>query len=112
MVLEALCCKHRGQSQHLKRDGTTPAGTQPYRCFDCGRTARRPGRSQTYSHKAPDPLGKEQITQMVLNKAAIRDTARSLGVNRNTLSAPFKKNGAARAVVQWFMLTLSTSIEA
>ncbi|RZM05847.1 MAG: hypothetical protein EOO88_54290 [Pedobacter sp.] len=34
---------------------------------------------------------KEQITQMVLNGAGIRDTARILGVNRNTVSAQFKK---------------------
>ena len=52
---------------------------------------RRPGFVQTYTHKARDPLVKEQITQMVLNGAGIRDTARILGVNRNTVSAQFKK---------------------
>jgi transposase-like protein len=64
---------------------------------------RRPGFVQTYTHKARDPLVKEQITQMVLNGAGVRDTARVLGVNRNTVSAQFKKNGAARAVVKSFM---------
>jgi hypothetical protein len=50
---------------------------------------RRPSFVQTYTHKARDPLVKEQITQMVLNGAGIRDTARVLGVNRNTFSAQF-----------------------
>ena len=61
------------ESLHVKRYGTTRAGTQRYRCFDCGRTF-----VQTYTHKARDPLVKEQITQMVLNGAGIRDTARVL----------------------------------
>jgi transposase-like protein len=52
---------------------------------------RRPGFVQTYTHKARDPLVKEQITQMVLNGAGVRDTARILGINRNTVSAQFKK---------------------
>jgi len=47
---------------------------------------------QTYTHKARDPLVKEQITQMVLNGAGVRDTARVLSVNRNTVSAQFKKS--------------------
>ena len=65
---------------------TTRAGTQRYRCYGCGRTF-----VQTYTHKARDPLVKEQITQMVLNGAGVRDTARVLGVNRNTDSSQFKK---------------------
>ncbi|AUD01118.1 hypothetical protein CWM47_04345 [Spirosoma pollinicola] len=52
-----------------------------------------------------------RTVQMVLNGAGIRDTARILGVNRNTVSAQFKKNGAARALVKSFMLTPYTSIE-
>ena len=87
MVLEAVVCKHCGQTKHVKPHrrtgyGTTRAGTQRYRCYDCGRTF-----VQTYTHKARDPLVKEQITQMVLNGAGVRDTARVLGVNRNTVSA-------------------------
>lgn len=35
---------------------------------------------------------KEQITQIVLNGAGICDIARILGVNRNTVSAQFKKS--------------------
>ena len=44
MVLEAVACKHCGQTQQVKPHrrtgyGTTRGGTQRYRCFDCGRTA-------------------------------------------------------------------------
>ncbi|WP_084757814.1 IS1-like element transposase [Spirosoma luteum] len=86
MVLEAVACKHCGQTQQVKRYSTTRAGTQRYRCYDCSRTF-----VQTYTHKARDPLVNEQITQMVLNGAGIRDTARILGVNRNTVSTQFEK---------------------
>ncbi|WP_394353889.1 IS1-like element transposase [Spirosoma taeanense] len=86
MVLEAVICKHCGQTQQVKRYGSTRAGTQRYRCYDCGRTF-----VQIYTHKARDPLVKEQITQMVLNGSGVRDTARVLGVNRNTVSNQFKK---------------------
>ena len=96
MVLEAVICKHCGPTQQVKPHrrtgyGTTRAGTQRYRCFDCGRTAPADRFVQTCTHKARDPLAKEQITQMVLNGSGIRDTARVLGVNRNTVSNQFKK---------------------
>jgi transposase-like protein len=77
MVLEAVVCKHCGQIKQVKPHrrtgyGTTRAGIQRYRCYDCGRTFVR-----TYTHKARDPLVKEQITQMVLNGSGVRDTAAS-----------------------------------
>ena len=86
MVLEAVVCKLCGQTQHVKRYGTTRGGTQRYRCFDCGRTFVK-----TYTHKARDPLVKAQITQLGLNGSGVRDTARVLGINRNTVSSHFKK---------------------
>ena len=86
MVLEAVSCRHCGQTQHVKRYGITRAGVQRYLCYDCGRTF-----VQTCTYKAHDPLVKEQINQIVLNGAGIRDAARVLGVNRNTSSAQFKE---------------------
>jgi hypothetical protein len=32
MVLEVVACKHCGLAQQVKRYGTTPTGTQRYRC--------------------------------------------------------------------------------
>ena len=86
MVLEAVPCKHCGQTQQVKRYGTTRSGTQRYRCFDCGRTFVK-----TYTHKARDPLIKAQITPLALNGSGVRDTARLLGINRNTVSSHLKK---------------------
>ena len=91
MVLEAVACKHCGQTQQVKRYGTTRGGTQRYRCFDCGRTAPADRFVKTYTHKARDPLVKAQITQLGLNGSGVRDTARVLGINRNTVSSHFKK---------------------
>ena len=96
MVLEAIACKHCGQTQQVKPHrrtgyGTTRAGTQRYRCFDCGRTAPADRFVKTYTHKARDPLVKAQIIQLGLNGSGVRDTARVLGINRNTVSSHFKK---------------------
>ena len=94
MVLEAVACKHCGQTQEVKPHrrtgyGITPTGTQRYRCYDCGRTFVK-----TYSRKACDPSVQKQIIPMVLNGAGVRDTARVLGINRNTVSATIKKKSA------------------
>ena len=91
MVLEAVPCKHCGQTQQVKRYGNTRSGTQRYRCFDCGRTFVK-----SYTHKARDPLVKAErrpapITQLALNGSGVRDTARVLGINRNTVSRHLKK---------------------
>lgn len=86
MVLEAISCKHCGKTDLVKRYGTTPAGTQRFQCGDCKRTFVR-----TYTNKACDPLVRQQITQLVLNGSGVRDTARVLGINRNTVSSHFKK---------------------
>ena len=69
MVLEAVACKHCGQTQQVKPHrrtgyGTTRGGTQRYRCFDCGRTAPADRFVKIYTHKARDLLVKAQITQL------------------------------------------------
>ncbi|SFF07992.1 IS1-like element transposase [Spirosoma endophyticum] len=107
MVLEAVVCKHCGQTKQVKRYETTRTGIQRYRCYDCGRTF-----VWTYTHKARDPLIKAQITQMALNGSGVRDTARVLGVNRNTVSNQFKKKGVAHAVLGSFMSILLVLIKA
>ena len=86
MVLEAVACKHCGLTPLVRHFGFTRKGVQRYHCGDCGRTF-----VHHYTHKARDPLVKEQITQMVLNGAGVRDTARVLKVNRGTVSAQLKK---------------------
>jgi hypothetical protein len=72
-------------TQQVKRYGITPTGTQRYRCYDCGRTF-----VITYSRKACNLSVQKQIVPMLLNGAGVRDTARALGIYRNTLSATIK----------------------
>ena len=86
MVLEAIPCKHCSRTDLVKRYGTTRAGAQRFHCGDCGRTFVR-----AYTNKACDPLIRQQITKLVLNGGGVRDTARVLGINRNTVSNHFKK---------------------
>ena len=86
LFLQSVLSKVTWSHQQVKRYGTTRAGTQRYRCFDCSRTFVR-----TYTHKARDPLVKAQIIQLGLNGSGVRDTARVLGINRNTVSSHFKK---------------------
>ncbi|WP_373424580.1 IS1-like element transposase [Siphonobacter sp. SORGH_AS_1065] len=53
---------------------------------------------KTYTHKARDPLVKAQITQLGLNGSGVCDTARVLGINRNTVSSHFKKSSQVLSV--------------
>lgn len=56
---------------------------------------RRPGYIKTYARKACDPSVQKQIVPMLLDGARVRDTARVLGINRNTVSATVKKKSAS-----------------
>ena len=86
MVLEAVVCKHCGVTQQVQRFGKTRSGTQRYRCGDCQRTF-----VAFYTHKACDPAVQVQLTQMAINGAGVRDTARVLKISRNTVSSQLKK---------------------
>ncbi|WP_449448546.1 IS1/IS1595 family N-terminal zinc-binding domain-containing protein [Spirosoma pollinicola] len=55
MVFEAVSCKHCGQTQHVKRYGTTRAGTQRYQCFDYGRIAPAPRPQSNLYPQGPGP---------------------------------------------------------
>jgi len=86
MVLEAVICKHCGLTERVQRFGKTRAGVQRYRCQDCHRTFVR-----SYTYKACDPVIKSQLDQLIVNGAGVRDTARVLEINRNTVSSQIKK---------------------
>ena len=86
MVSEAIPCRHCGKTDLARRYGSTRAGIPRLQCGDCGRTFVR-----TYTNKACDPVVKGQITKLVLNGGGVRETARVLGINRNTVSSHFKK---------------------
>ena len=86
MVLEVVICRHCRCTQQVQRFGKTRSGTQRLRCGDCRRTF-----VAYYTRKACDPLVQAQLMQMAINGAGVRDTARVLKVNRNTVSRPLKK---------------------
>lgn len=92
MVLEAVVCKHCGRTQQVQRFGKTRRGTQRYRCGDCSRTF-----VAYYTHKACDPAVQAQLTQMAINGAGVRDTARVLHISRNTVSSQLKKKAPSSA---------------
>ncbi len=45
-----------------------------------------------YRYKAYEPGVKEQVVEMAINGSGIRDTARVLHINKNTVIATLKKN--------------------
>lgn len=86
MVLEAIHCPHCGESEPVKRHGTTAKGTQRYRCFACKKSFLR-----DYSYLAYKPEIKAKIIQMAVNGSGVRDTARTLKISQNTVSSHIKK---------------------
>lgn len=86
MVLEALKCPHCCEVEQVKRHGTTQNGTQRYRCYACRKCFLK-----DYINRGHMPEVKAQMSQMAMNGNGIRDTARVLKVNRNTVMNHFKK---------------------
>lgn len=85
MILQAVCCKYCS-SANLKRHGSQ-SGHPRCRCNDCGRTFQL-----SYTNRINEPGVKEAIVDMALNGSGIRDTARVLGIAKNTVSAHLKKS--------------------
>lgn len=85
MVLQEVRCKYCS-SADVKRHGRQ-SGHPRCRCNACGRTFQR-----SYTNRANEPGVKEAIVDMALNGSGIRDTARVLGIAKNTVSAQLKKS--------------------
>lgn len=49
----------------------------------------------TYRYKACEPGIKEQVLDMAINGSGIRDTARVLKINKNTVISTLKKSRTA-----------------
>jgi transposase-like protein len=76
------------------RSGWSERGIQRYRCQqqDCPTKTFM----QEYHYKAYEPGIKEQIVEMAINSSGIRDTARVLKINKNTVISTLKKTGLHR----------------
>ena len=65
----------------------TQSGAARFKCKHCRRIFKT-----EYIYRACEPGVKEQVVDMALNGCGIRDTARILGIGKNTAMATLKKN--------------------
>ncbi len=70
----------------LVKNGHSENGTQRYRCKACKKSFQ-----QDYSYHAWKPGMKEKIDEQILNSSGVRDTARILKINKNTVISHLKK---------------------
>jgi transposase len=85
MVSQPVLCRHC-KSSDIVRYGTQ-SGTPRFKCKDCGRVFKT-----EYLYRAYEPDIKEQIVEMAMNGSGIRDTARVLGIAKNTVLSTLKKS--------------------
>ena len=86
---EQILCRYCA-SGDLQKNGKNGRGEQRYKCKSCKRAFIR-----NYAYKACAPGVKEQIDKQVLNSSGMRDIARNLGINKNTVISHFKKKRQA-----------------
>ncbi len=89
---QEVTCPHCG-SHSIMKSGKSARGIQRYRCQqqDCSTKTFM----QDYRYKAYEPGIKEKIVEMAINSSGIRETARVLNVNKNTVIRTLKKNRIA-----------------
>jgi IS1 family transposase len=75
--------------------GRSKAGTQRYRCHNL--ECKTKTFMLDYRYKACEPGIKQQVVDMSINGSVIRDTARVLKINKNTVISTLKK---ASSIVQ------------
>lgn len=78
------------QSSDIQKNGHSENGTQRWRCKTCKKSFQL-----TYSYKARELGVKDQIDQLTLNSSGVNDTARVLGISKNTMINHLKKNASS-----------------
>ncbi|MBC3789516.1 IS1-like element transposase [Spirosoma utsteinense] len=86
MVTLVVSCRYCGNQDAVRRKGLSTNGNQRYKCENCKRSFQL-----VYTHKAHEPGIKERVIDMALNGSGIRDTARVLKINMNTVMSTLKK---------------------
>ena len=86
MVTLVVSCRYCGNQDAVRRKGLSTNGNQRYKWEDCKRSFQL-----LYTHKAHEPGIKEKVVDMALNGSGIRDTARVLKINMNTVMSTLKK---------------------
>lgn len=74
------------QCTDLVKNGHSENGTQRYRCKECKKTFQ-----PNYTNRAWEPGMKDKIDEQILNSSGVRDTARTLKINKNTVINHLKK---------------------
>ncbi len=92
MVTITVACRYCGNQDAVRRKGLSTNGNQPhrrtgYKCEHCQRSFQL-----RYTHKAHELGIKEKVIDMALNGSGIRDTARVLKINTNTVMGTLKKS--------------------
>jgi len=82
---EVISCPNCKETD-LVKNGRSQNGTQRYRCKGCKKSFR-----QNYSYRAWEPGMKDKIDEQILNSGGVRDTARVLKINKNTVISHLKK---------------------
>jgi transposase-like protein len=84
MIVQTVKCRYC-QSEKLIKMGKQ-SGQQRLKCKSCGKTFQI-----DYHYQAHKPGVKEKIERMAHNGNGIRDTARVLNINKNTVISHLKK---------------------
>jgi IS1 family transposase/transposase-like protein len=87
MAYQLVPCKYC-KSTEVVRYGTQ-SGHSRFRCKACGRVFKT-----EYIYRVYGPGVKGQIAEMAVNGSGVRDTARVLGIGKNTVIAGLKKKSA------------------
>lgn len=89
MVTITVSCPYCDNQKAVRRKGLTANGYQRYKCEACKRSFQL-----DYAKRAYLPGVREQVIDMALNGSGIRDTARVLKINMNTVMSMLKKKQA------------------
>jgi transposase-like protein len=84
MITQTIKCRYC-KSERLRKAGQQ-SSQQRIKCKNCGKTFQL-----EYTYEAHKPGVKEKIERMAHNGNGIRDTARVLGINKNTVISYLKK---------------------
>lgn len=85
MAYQLIPCKYCNSTEVVRYG--TQSGHSRFRCKDCCRIFKT-----EYTYRAYEPGVKEQISDMAVNGSGVRDTARVLGIGKNTVISELKKN--------------------
>ena len=85
MVVVKIKCIHCG-SEEIVKMGYQKNGTPRCKCKNCGKTFQR-----EYVNKGSKAETKQMIIKMAVNGSGIRDTARVLGISKDTVMSVLKK---------------------